>query len=212
MRRFILGKILFLLMAVSLTASAGDQIFQEGKDYKTLTPANLSAKASTVEVSEFFSYGCPACYQLEPTLEKWLAQKPRDIVFKRVPVIFHSGWDVYAKAYYIVEAFALEAKLTPKLFAAVQQENLNLADKQALAEFFSKEGISQADFANAYDNSPALAIKLRQAETLMKQYGIIEIPAFVINDKFYTNAAMAKGDPERLMQIIDFLINKAKAV
>lgn len=211
MRCFILGKILFLLMAVSLMANADEQIFQEGKDYKTLMSANLAAKTSIVEVSEFFSYGCPACYHLEPTLAKWLAQQSKQVAFKRVPVIFHSGWDVYAKAYYIVEAFGLESKLTPKLFAAVQEENINLADKQVLAQYLSKEGINQQDFQSAYDNSPTLAIKLKQAEELMKQYGIIEIPAFVINDRFYTNAAMAKGDPERLMQILGFLINKAKA-
>jgi len=213
MRFIILCKILFLLIGIPLMAKATDQIFQVGKDYKILTPSNpVESKSSTIEVTEFFSYGCPACYKLEATLEKWIAQKPKDVVFKKVPVIFHQGWDVYAKAYYIVEAFALEPKLTPKLFAAVQQENLNLTNQQALAQFLSQEGINQQDFQNAYENSPTLAIKLKQAEELMKQYGIVEIPAFVINGRFYTNAAMVKGDPERLMQVMDFLINKAKAV
>jgi len=200
------------LSLLSFVGLAAELPIEQGKDYKLVKARNLTNSTTTKgEIVEFFSYGCPACYHLEPILEEWLVQKSKTVEFKRVPVVFHSGWDVYAKAYYIVSAMGLEAKLSPKLFAAVQEQNLNLTHKKALAAFLAQEGISEQDFQNAYDNSLALTLKLKQGDELMKQYGIMEIPAFVVNGRFYTNAAMAKGDPQRLLQILDFLLHKPRA-
>lgn len=202
-----------LLLIFPLLATAAKPIFQPGKDYKLLVTDNaVTQESATIEVIEFFSYGCPACYRLESTLDQWLIHKPKNIDFKRVPVIFHQGWDVYAKAYYIVSAFGQEAKLSPKLFAAIQEQRMNLSNPRALGNFLAKEGINQQDFQNAYENSPLLEIKLKQGNELMIQYKIMEVPSFVIGGKFYTNAAMAKGDPQRLLQIIEFLIKKSQTV
>jgi thiol:disulfide interchange protein DsbA len=88
--------------------------FVEGKDYKLVTPNMATVTniipAGKVQVIEFFSYGCPWCYRLEPYLEKWLAHKPANVDFRRVPVVFESGWDTYAKAYYTAKALDVETK------------------------------------------------------------------------------------------------------
>lgn len=196
--------IVFLTSFSSAVLASDKPLFIQDRDYKLL------ANTSTIEqnsVKEFFSYGCPACYRVEPALEQWLTHKPKSITFSRIPVVFHQGWEAYAKAYYIAEAFEIEPKITPKLFAAVQQQGLNLTTGQALADFFTQEGLNPQDFKSAYANSTAIAIKLKQGDEAMKEYGIFEVPTFIVNGRYYTNAAMAK-DPKRLIQIIDFLVTK----
>ena len=58
----------------------------------TLQESQPTLAAPKVEVIEFFWYGCPHCYQLEPAISKWLAKLPKDAVFKRVPAIPSDAW------------------------------------------------------------------------------------------------------------------------
>lgn len=62
----------------------------EGKDYLRLArPASLPASAAgKVVVTEFFWYGCPHCYALEPAIEPWIRTLPADVQFRLVPYDF----------------------------------------------------------------------------------------------------------------------------
>ena len=73
----------------------------EGKDYQVV--GEPPEKAQKVSVIEFFSYGCPWCYQLEKPLQAWVKKNKQRIQFERVPVVFHPEWEIYAKAYYTLQ-------------------------------------------------------------------------------------------------------------
>lgn len=60
-------------------------VHAEGKGYETLSPAQPVQNPAKVEVIEFFWYGCPHCYNLEPYVNKWLATKPKNVEFIRQP-------------------------------------------------------------------------------------------------------------------------------
>ena len=45
-----------------------------------------------VEVAEFFWYGCPHCYTLEPVIEAWIPKLPADAYFRRIPAVFNERW------------------------------------------------------------------------------------------------------------------------
>ena len=47
------------------------------------SPQPVSAPAGKVEVIEFFWYGCPHCYEFEPTIEAWVKKQGNNIDFKR---------------------------------------------------------------------------------------------------------------------------------
>jgi thiol-disulfide isomerase/thioredoxin len=48
-----------------------------GTNYKVLSPAQpTDAPPGKVEVIEFFWYGCPHCYVLDPYIETWRKDKP----------------------------------------------------------------------------------------------------------------------------------------
>ncbi|MCB1757809.1 MAG: thiol:disulfide interchange protein DsbA/DsbL, partial [Gammaproteobacteria bacterium] len=65
-------------VSLALTVAATGHAQQEG--YELITPPQNTSTPDKVEVIEFFWYGCPHCYQLEPTMEKWLKEDKPDYV------------------------------------------------------------------------------------------------------------------------------------
>jgi thiol:disulfide interchange protein DsbA len=192
------------LLSLFCTLVAAKPSLQPDKDYKII--AASQAPLENKQVLEFLNYYCAACYRLEPFMQQWLAKKPRGVAFIRVPVVFHSGWDSYAKAYYIIQSLGLESTVGAKLFAALHTEQLQLSNTQQLADFVAKQGVEKQQWLTAYESSPAIDIKLKQGSALMQQYNIMAVPAFVVNGRYYTDMALLQGDPQRLLQTLDFLI------
>lgn len=206
--------ILFLLFLWGQTAFASQtEAFTAGKEYQVITasiPATLTAnpKPGKIQVLEFFSYGCPACNRLEPYLEKWL-HNISDVSFERVPVIFENGWQTYAKAYYTAQALGINNKITPALFDAIHKQGLDLSSSASMQQFFQQQGINQKDFESAFNYSPTITWEVKQGNTLMQAYQVLEIPTFVIAGKYKTNIAMVNGNDAELMKVVSFLVKKA---
>lgn len=207
--------ILFLPILACSTPPA-NAAFQAGKDYQVI-PSSLNNSASSTSgnkkiiVMEFFSYGCPWCYRVEPSLETWLAHKSQGVEFDRVPVVFEQGWDTLAKIYYTSKTLGVSEKLILPLFKAIQDDGQNLTEINLLKQFFAEHGVSQQDFDSAYNFSPGIEAQMMRGDKLMRDYAVYAIPAFVIDGKYMTNMGMANGDTKRLLKIVDFLIAKEKA-
>ncbi len=184
-----------------------DPAWQAGKDYRILSPA--TEQQANKKVIEFFNYGCPACFHLEPAVQQWLANKPKDVEFQRVPAVFHRGWESYAKAYYIIESLGLESRVGERLFAAIQTEQLDLSSSQALADFVAGQGVDKQRWLSAFDGSPVIDIKLKQGGELLQRFKILAVPSFVVNGRYYTDLRLAQGDTQRLIQLLDYLITQA---
>ncbi len=207
---------LILVLFSPLALAAPAPKFTADLDYKILPQqaptTNTQTKNAPIEVIEFFSYGCPGCFAFEPYLEKWVKSKnPKQVTFKRVPVVFHPQWEPLAKAYYIANGLGIAEKITPDLFNTLQVQHIDLMDTDNLAKFFQKYGVSQKDFNNAFNSSPTVDAQLKQGTDLMNRYQINLIPAVVIQQKYLTNMEMAQNNPSNFTQIMDFLINKELA-
>ncbi len=109
----------FLFIALLLPTLAFAEDFVAGKDYEIVNGSTATTNKNKVAVTEFFSYGCPWCYRIEPSLASWVKKQGTKIQFSRVPVVFHKDWSYYAKAYYTVHLLGLDAKLNPALFKVV---------------------------------------------------------------------------------------------
>lgn len=205
--RSIASVLIFMLVACS--APPAKASFQAGTDFQVLpqTPT-ANSPGNKIVVIEFFSYGCPWCYHLEPQVENWLVHKPKDVQFERVPVVFEQGWDILAKIYYTAKALGVADKLMLPAFTALQDQNKNLTDNAVLYQFVKEHGVNQQDFESAYNFSPGIDAQMMRGDKLIKQYGIFAVPTFVINGKYVTNMGMAGGDSKRLLDIVNYLINK----
>jgi thiol:disulfide interchange protein DsbA len=198
-----------LLVAVLLAACT--QATAEpvaGKDYQVIDPPVPTAAPNKIEVIEFFYYGCPHCYQLEPHLKSWLKQKPADVEFKTQPAVFRESWLPLTKAYFALEATGDLARLHEKLFAALHDQNVPISTDDALFDWVEKQGVDRDKFADVY-KSFGVQGKTQRAVQMTKEYRIAGTPSMVIDGKYITSGSMT-GSHESMMKVVDYLIAKAR--
>ncbi|MES2142081.1 MAG: thiol:disulfide interchange protein DsbA/DsbL [Pseudomonadota bacterium] len=187
--------------------------FQAGKDYQVISSSQIVPKSgpkNVVEVKEFFSYACPACYHFEPILEKWLAKKPAYVKFERIPIIFQPGWRSLARAYYIAQMLGVERQLTPAIFKAIHVEGQDLSDPKLQEAFFIKYGVKQQEFESMASFSPGIDAQLLRSNTLMQDDQILAAPTLVIDNRYKVDPSLVSGDPVRFLQVTDYLIEKVR--
>lgn len=191
------------LVAVFLSFST---LLAAEEGYELVTPAQPTQHPDKVEVIEFFWYGCPHCYSLEPEMVKWLKTKPQNVEFIRQPAVFSEVWGNHAKAYFTAEALGVVEKVHADFFDAVQNKKQALQTEDDLAKFFVAHGVEEKAFHDAY-NSFLVDTKLRQAGTMGARYGITGVPALIINGKYKTTGALAKSHPN-MIAVMNQLIQK----
>ena len=201
---FFITVILFTLSAV-----AGAEPFVAGKDYVLLKNGKTHNSPHAIEVTEFFSYGCPWCYRIDASLKQWALKQGSAVSFHKVPVIFHKDWVYYAKAYYTAKALALNSQLDKPLFKAILKDKTPLNSEQAMVDFFIDHGVEKETVQSAFTHSPEIELNLAAGQKLMGQYQINAVPALVINGQFKTDLQMAKSET-RLLTILDYLVKKSK--
>lgn len=181
----------------------------EGTHYTKLAqPVAVSVPAGKVEVLEFFSYGCPHCYSLEPTLETWAKRLPADVVFKRVPVGFNALYENYQRIYYALEAMGQVEHMHRKVFDAIHQQRQRLDKEADIAAFMTANGVDGAKFLDLY-KSFSVQTKARQAQQLSQSYKIDGVPAMGVQGRFWTSGALT-GSHERMLQVVDILIQRSR--
>lgn len=198
-----------LLLAGANATAATDAInLVEGQNYKTVSPPQSTTAEGKIEVLEIFSYACPHCHAFDPLLNQWVANKPPDVEFQRMPAIFRESWVIPAKAYYTAQALGITNKFHPAIFKALHEEKRKFPSEAALAEFFGELGVSEEDFSKAF-HSFAVDGQVRQAVSKGQAYGIAGVPALVVNGKYQVSGGMANSYPE-LLKILDALVDKVR--
>jgi thiol:disulfide interchange protein DsbA len=211
MKKFIFI-ILLLIPVWAFADTPPSPSFQAGKDYLILPHNNSTETAKskgTIKIIEFFNYGCPACFNLEPYLEKWLAHKPKNIIFERIPVIFESDWSIYAKTYLTLVQLKREDKITPVIFKAIHTDNMDLSSVDAMADFLNSAEISKTQFLNIY-HSPDIDLAIARNKKITNDFLIFQIPGIVIDGKYKVDPSLSGGNYPRLLETVDYLINLEK--
>ena len=198
--------LLTLLVGTSMAATAEDE-FRLGRHYEKITPpVETSVADGKVEVVEMFWYGCPHCYEFEPTLEKWLEHKPDNIEFVRVPAVFAHNWEIHARAYYAAQQLGILDKTHRALFDALHKERRRLFDEDSLAAFYADFGVTEQLFRDAYESFDVDS-KVRHAIALTRKYGISGVPSIIVNGTYRTGTQQA-GDYDTVLKVAEFLAAK----
>ena len=113
------------------------------QQFATLSPPQPTEGGGKIEVLEFFWYGCPHCYSLEPSVAAWAKKAPADVVFKRVPAIPSDSWGEMAKIFYTLEAMNVLEQYHQKVFDAIHKDKVNMNNKKMRDEWFAKNGLTQ---------------------------------------------------------------------
>lgn len=201
-----------MLLCCSWQALAADAPFEEGVQYRVLDQQlpRTARDPDKVEVLEFFWYGCPHCYRLEPSIEAWVENgKPDNVEYVRAAAALNAGWAMHARAFYIAETLGVTDKTHEALFDAIHRGGERLDTREALADFFAEHGVTEDQFDKAFDSFQVRSA-LKKSGYLAQRAGIRSVPTFIVAGKYETSASMAGGVDE-MFDVIGYLVELESA-
>lgn len=200
---------LCVLLSFSLLPVANAQLrYFEGKDYSVLKKPLPLRKEGQAEVVEFFAYTCPHCYNLEPVLLRWVAEKkPKNVGFYQVHAT-GGMWTFPAHVQQVALKLGLSHDFDKQYFDAIHKKrNRRLAgDKKTAIDFIAKTAnIEKAKVEKAW-NSLQVKVALKRANNTFMQSGLQGVPAVVVNGQYLVQLT----DYERFFSVIEFLLATKK--
>lgn len=181
-----------------------------GKNYFLIDPAQPTTHPGKIEVTEVFSFGCPACNAFHATADQIAKSLPAGAVMNYLPAAFRpdENWPVYQRAFYAAQSMGVADKSYDAMFDATWKtgetatynlKGTGLKPKEAwptiddIAKFYAaKFGVNAAEFVGVA-NSFAINTKMKRADDLIKAYGVESTPTMVVNGKYRYDAKSAGG-------------------
>lgn len=198
------------LLPIACSAAAPAPAYTEGKEYKRVREAVAIADKKRIQVEEFFWYGCGHCFAFEPMLEAWVAKKPADVDFVRVPnSLGRPVGLLHSRTFYAAESLNVLDKSHRALFGAIHEQQQTLDTDASIAAFFNRTTGVMPDVFVSTLNGFAVDSRVRRAEGLARSYGIASTPSLVIDGRYTVNATVSGGFAE-MLKITDFLIAKIR--
>lgn len=178
------------------------------KEYRLISPPQPGDNAKKIEVVEFFYYGCPHCYELEPALKNWLKRKPADVEFRQQPAVFRENWIPLTKTYFALDALGLLPQLSDKVYSAVHDEGIGLSDEAMMGKWIAQQGVDPVKFSEAY-RSFAVQNSVQRAIQVTRDYQVKGTPSIAVAGRYITSPAMT-GSFDRFFEVVDQLIEMAR--
>lgn len=165
-------------------------------------------ESDKIVIYEFFWYGCPHCYNLEPTMDRIESNLEKDTILVKVPVALRDTWESHAKAYYVLQQMKLDDNLHKKIFTEIHINSNRLDTKEKLTQFIEDEGYNSKRFSEIFD-SFGTDLRVKKASRLANQYQITSVPTLIINGKYKTSGSLVSSY-EELYDVVQLLINKER--
>jgi thiol:disulfide interchange protein DsbA len=213
---------------VSLLTLAGATVVQgaawtEGVHYFLVQPARpVSVAPGKVEVTEVFSYACPACNAFQPVMHKLRQSLPPNAVVDYLPASFNTAedWPMFEQAFCTAQVLGIAERTHDAMFDAVWSGGeLSIAD---LATHRIKEHLPGIeDAARFYNHQTGIPVekflttaksfvvdaKVRTDDDLVIAYGVDRTPTIIVNGKYRLHVESAGGQ-DRLIELVNWLVAK----
>lgn len=207
MRNLILSAAFAGLSLLGLNAQAEN--IEAGRQYEELSKPVPVSQPGKIEVVELFWYGCPHCYQFEPTLNPWIDKLPGDVNFVRVPAMFGGLWDLHGQLFITLESMGVEKRVHDAVFEAIHKQGKKLKTPEEMADFLVDQGVDRDKFISTF-NSFAVKGQMAKAKQLAVSYQISGVPVLIVGGK-YRFDIRSSGGPQEALQVADFLIQKERS-
>ena len=197
------------LAAIGMAAAAMPGLSARAQDkFRTLaSPAPTDAESGRIEVVEFFWFGCPHCYSLEPLINAWARKLPQDVVFRRQHVPFREP--KHQQLYFTLQAIGQDnEKVLAAVFAAIHQQRKRMLDQKEMVEVLAPLGVDAKAFNDAF-GSFGVRTRQQRANKLADAYGLDGVPAIGVNGKYLTAPSLA-GSNEAALRVVDELIDRER--
>ena len=207
--------------ALAQTAAATE--WEAGKNYFVIDPPQPTTSGDKIEVTEVFSYGCPACNFSYSAVDKLKKDLPPYAVMNYVPASFNPSedWPMFQRAYLAAKALGVADKTHDAMFDAVWKSGeLATMDKttnrlknpqpsiEDAAKWYAKNGGIKAEDFLATANSFTINTRMKQADAYVKATGVDQTPTIIVNGKYRLTTVSAGGDWSKAEQLVLYLVRK----
>ena len=165
-------------------------------------------ESKDIIIYEFFWYGCPHCYNLEPTMDRIEADLEKDTKVVKLPVALRDSWIPHAKLYYALKQMDKIDLVHNLIFEEIHLEDNRLNTEQQMIDFLGKHGIDTDKFIEKY-NSFGTEARIKKASNLAKKYQIDSVPTLIINGKFLTSGSYVSSYDE-LYSVVNLLVERER--
>lgn len=207
------------LVGTAASAQTPAPQWQAGKNYFVIDPPQPTQSGDKIEVTEVFSYGCPACNFAHTHIDALRKHLPANAQMDYVHASFNKAedWEVFQRAYYTAKALGVADKAHDAMFDAVWQtrelaiyDNNNrikspLPTIEDIARFYAKFGVQPADFV-ATANSFTINTRMKQADAYVKATATDQTPTIIVNGKYRLTTVSAGGTWDKAEQLVLFLV------
>ena len=198
-------KIKFTFLALFLILITSSNVFAQ-KYVQISTEKQQESK--DIIIYEFFWYGCPHCYNLEPTMDRIEADLEKDTKVVKLPVALRDSWIPHAKLYYALKQMDKIDQVHNLIFEEIHLEDNRLNTEQQMIDFLGKHGIDTDKFIEKY-NSFGTEARIKKASNLAKKYQIDSVPTLIINGKFLTSGSYVSSYDE-LYSVVNLLVERER--
>ena len=195
----------FTFLALFLILITSSNVFAQ-KYVQISTEKQQESK--DIIIYEFFWYGCPHCYNLEPTMDRIEADLEKDTKVVKLPVALRDSWIPHAKLYYALKQMDKIDLVHNLIFEEIHLEDNRLNTEQQMIDFLGKHGIDTDKFLEKY-NSFGTEARIKKASNLAKKYQIDSVPTIIINGKFLTSGSYVSSYDE-LYSVVNLLVERER--
>ena len=198
-------KIKYFLLATIIILITSPNVFAQ-KYVQISTEKQQESKS--IIIYEFFWYGCPHCYNLEPTMERIETDLDKDTKIVKLPVALRDSWIPHAKLYYALQQMGKIDEVHNLIFEEIHLEDNRLNTEQQMVDFLGKHGIDTNKFMEKYTSFGTEA-RIKKASNLAKKYQINSVPTIIVNGKYLTSGSYVSSYDE-LYSVINLLIERER--
>jgi protein dithiol oxidoreductase (disulfide-forming) len=211
-----------LALGVSVSSHSA-QVWTEGVNYFLVQPPRpTSVPPGKIEVTEVFSYACPACNIFQPTMHKLKQSLPANAVIDYLPAAFNTAedWPMFQLAYITAQVLGVDQQTHDAMFDAVWKGgDLSVTDPSTrslkshmptiedAAKFYSQRAGVPVEKFLATSKSFSADLKVRTAQDLLVAYKIDRTPTIVVNGKYRLHVESA-GGTDQIVELIKYLVAK----
>lgn len=187
-----------VLFGFCLIANA--QSFVEGQHY-TVLESPISAEPN--ELIEFFSFSCPGCYAIEPSLQRLVENQP-GLNLRRVHAPFGGKNAKYAQKAFVIMALLGEDNRKQLIFDRIHQQRNTFDSDQELIAYFTEFGHTESAVAGNLHSFSADAMIRKMNKELINNK-ITAVPTLIWAGKYQINL-QALADLSALNELVRYLI------
>tara|TARA_Y100000768_G_scaffold220341_1_gene166130 strand:- start:3123 stop:3734 length:612 start_codon:yes stop_codon:yes gene_type:complete len=165
-------------------------------------------ESKDIIIYEFFWYGCPHCFNLEPTMDRIEADLDKDTKIMKIPVALRQSWVTHAKLYYALEQMGKIDDIHNLIFEEIHIENNRLVTEEQIVSFLGQHGVDTAKFLEKF-NSYGTEARIKKSSNLARKYQIDSVPTIIVNGRYLTSGSYVSSYDE-LYSVINLLIERER--